>query len=333
MSIVYLKPQALQTAEPFSGLFPVKLSTLRAITESIEANGFDPAEPIVTWGGLVIDGHTRLGAALAAGVEEVPIVEKVFADEDEALQYAIKRQRDRRNLTDSDLLHCLEVLDNRKDRAANLPQPAKASGEALGIQGTYDAPKGKSAEATAEILGTSRAKVERARAVLDHAPEAVKAQVQAGEKSINAAYNETRPAPTPRPRPARNPHPAVEGDAGKLEGRVIELEAQVEERDAAILELTKLLRDTEEENKSFGRVIDSDDQLKAAMDEAKRFRELARVTQERNNGMMGQNHALAADCKRWMNKFLRLEKATKGTIPVEEEDSPFDAPDLEPLSA
>jgi hypothetical protein len=49
--------------------------------------------------------------------------------------------------------------------------------------------------------------------------------------------------------------------------------------------------------------------------------------------MMGQNHALAADCKRWMNKFLRLEKATKGTVPVEEEESPFDAPDFEPLSA
>jgi hypothetical protein len=48
------------------------------------------------------------------------------------------------------------------------------------------------------------------------------------------------------------------------------------------------------------------------MAEAKRFRELARVTQERNNGLMGQNHALAADAKRWMNKFKRLEKLNKG---------------------
>ena len=311
MSIVDTIPQSLRTAEPFSGLFPVKMTTLGAITESMEDHGFDPAEPIVTWDGLVIDGHTRLGAALAAGIPYVPVVEKDFADEDEALQYAIKRQRDRRNLTDSDLLHCLEVLDRRKDRSNNFNTAPKASHEAL------DEPAGKSAAATAEILGTSRAKVERARAVLDHAPEEVKAQVQAGAKSINAAYNETRTLPSPRPLPIRRPAPQADGETDQLRARIEELEA-------ALQETAKLLRDTEEENKSFGRVLEADDQVAAAMAEVKRFRELARVTQERNNGLMGQNHALARDAKRWMNKFLRLERSMKGLpvdeIPTEDED-------------
>lgn len=335
MTATNLHPQSLRTATPFMDLFPVKLSTLGAITESMEEIGFDPAEPIVIWDGMVIDGHTRLGAALAAGLREVPVVEKDFADEDEALQYAIKRQRDRRNLTDTDLLRCLDVLDRRKNQTAGLMRGPVASPEVTEIQGTYDEPKGRSAGITAEILGTSKTKVERARAVLDHAPEELKAQVLAGEKTINAAYNETRPTPAPRPLPNRtDPDATARLEAARARN---EIAAQLEECQEQLRETAKLLRDTEEENKAFARVLEADDQVAAAMAEVKRFKELARVTQERNNGLMGQNHALAKDCRRWMNKFLRLEKLHKGELTASEpepndEDLGDLFPDLDPAS-
>jgi hypothetical protein len=41
------------------------------------------------------------------------------------------------------------------------------------------------------VIGTSRAKVEKARAILDHAPEVLE-QVLSGAKSINKAYTETQ---------------------------------------------------------------------------------------------------------------------------------------------
>ena len=309
-------PQQLRTAPPFSDLFPVKMATLGAITESMEQGGFDQAEPIVVWDDLVIDGHTRLGAALAAGIPRVPVVYHDFEDEDEAIQYAIKRQRDRRNLTDNDLLRCLDVLDKRKDRSNNFNADPKAP------HGALDEPGGKSADTTAELLGTSTRKVERARAVLDHASDDVKAQVLAGEKSINSAYNETKATPPRAPRPK----PADTGEVEELRQRVADQVEKLKVQADEIKELASLLESTEEENKAMGRVLDAEDKVKAALAEVRRFKEMARIYEERNNGLMNQNHALAADCKRWMNKFMRLEKATKGQVPTPPvaEDYPFD---------
>lgn len=73
-------------------------------------------------------------------------------------------------MTDADILRCVGVLDERRDKSNNLNRGPEASSEASGK------PEGKTAEKTAELLGTSRAKVERARQVLDHAPEEMSAR-------------------------------------------------------------------------------------------------------------------------------------------------------------
>lgn len=183
-----MKPSDIEVRAPFSTLFPIDRETLEAIAADMRTNGYDAAQPIVLWRNSVVDGHTRLEAAMLAGVPDVPVVEREFADEDEALQYAIHTQRDRRNLTDADIVRLVGELDKRRTRAAGQTrdengrlQP-KAPSEAIG----------KSAVATAEIIGTSRQKVEKARAVLDKATPEVKAAVMAGERSINSAYQETR---------------------------------------------------------------------------------------------------------------------------------------------
>jgi ParB-like chromosome segregation protein Spo0J len=49
---------------------------------------------------------------------------------------------------------------------------------------------GRSSEKTAEALGTSRGKVEKARTVLKNADDELLDEVKSGEKSINQAYNE-----------------------------------------------------------------------------------------------------------------------------------------------
>ena len=183
---------AIHTASPFKDLFPIKESVLNEIAEDIvlneiaedmKQNGFDFAHPIIIWAGhkvTVVDGHTRLAAAQKIHLNKVPITLKEFASEEEALQYAIKAQSHRRNLTDGELLNCIKELDKRK----NSGRPGKsASSEANS--------KGKSAEQTADLLGISRAKVERIRTVNDHASDTTKAAVLAGKMSINKAYNST----------------------------------------------------------------------------------------------------------------------------------------------
>lgn len=176
--ILFLPRGELRTAKPFCNLFQIKPHDLKHIVEDMKKNGYDHAHPIILWRGMVVDGHTRLAAAGEAGVGDIPVVPRHFKDEQEALEYAIKSQSNRRNLTDAELLTCIEELDNRKMSRGG---GAKASREAFG----------KTAEATADLLGVSRAKVERLRAVQDHASKEVQDAVATGEMSVNRAYNET----------------------------------------------------------------------------------------------------------------------------------------------
>ena len=180
-SIVTGKPMtaltaALRTAEPFKSLFPIRETDLEKITANMKQKGFDHAHPIIVWAGhkfTVVDGHTRLLAARRLGIGVIPVVVREFANENEALEYAIDSQRNRRNLTDAELLRCLSELDKRKK--AGRPK-----------NGSTD--PGKSADRTASLLGISRAKVERLRAVADHGTETIKLAVLSGDLTVNRAY-------------------------------------------------------------------------------------------------------------------------------------------------
>jgi len=140
------------------------------------------------------NGHTRLHAAIAAGIDDVPVVLRAFWDEDTAVEYAIHCQRDRRNLSGADILRWIAEVDKRKtaqERAAMAGRPK--AGENLTSREVKLSPHHarSSAQQTADIVGTSRAKVEKARTVLDKATDEVKEAVEKGEMSINQAYNET----------------------------------------------------------------------------------------------------------------------------------------------
>jgi len=179
-----VRPDKLTTREPFNALFPIQPHVLAAIKERMETDGlFDESKPLDVWEQgdilIVVDGHTRLQAAKDAGIDVVAVFEHDFPNEDAALEYAIRNQRNRRNLTDADILRLVVALDKRKQ-----------SGERTDLASS-EARLGKSAEATAELLGASRAKVERTRAVIDYADEETKAAVESG-KTINAAYQETQ---------------------------------------------------------------------------------------------------------------------------------------------
>jgi hypothetical protein len=92
-----------------------------------------------------------------------------------AAEYAIACQRNRRNLTDADILRCIAVLDQRKREG----RPQKTT--------SPDVVSGRSSAATAELIGVSTAKIERARTVLDHADEPTRQEVLSGNMSINKA--------------------------------------------------------------------------------------------------------------------------------------------------
>ncbi len=169
----------IRTRAPFCELFRVDPRVLDAIQEHMRINGYDRSCPITLWKEemIVLDGHTRLRAAQNVGLSEVPVVVLSFGDERAALDYAIHNQRDRRNLTESQILSLIELIDTKYPRGR-------------GQAGQQKVPRGafrKSAETTARTIGVSPRKVERARKVLQSGDESIKEMVRKGEMSINQA--------------------------------------------------------------------------------------------------------------------------------------------------
>jgi ParB family chromosome partitioning protein len=175
----------IKTASPFRDLFPIREEVLERIVWDMRKNGYDPGTPIVLWDRphpVVIDGHSRLRAARKAGLFQIPVVRKKFPDEAAALQYAVGCQRNRRNMRDTNILRCITELEI-------LSEP-KCHDEIHVL--------GQTPQTTAALLGISTRKVQKTRAVLRRAPKELIAAVQAGEISINKAYERMRkPAASP----------------------------------------------------------------------------------------------------------------------------------------
>ena len=311
-----VKVKELQTGEPFCSLLEIRKDNLQAITASMRESGFDIGEPITVWHGVVVDGHTRLEAAKLAKIAEVPCIYRDFADEDEAIAYAIHRQRDRRNLTAADLLRLVETLDRRRSRVEQAAIATEArinSAQGCALNESPTPEPARSSAKTAEIIGVSPRQVEKIRTIQDKATPEVKAAVAAGEKSINAAYNETvRPfieAPKPKPEPAPKPEPS--GNPGELEAlkaRIAELEAENEDLKDRIAEVSGLLMDTQEELDAARRTLDAENILVKFDKEIKRAQEQARVVQSRNNGLMNENSDLKGRLKSSLRKIEKLQK-------------------------
>lgn len=179
MNISTMPITDLKVEEPFSILFPVGRETLEGIRMDMESNGYDDAFPIIVWGekGIVVDGHTRFTAALAVGLETVPVLIRNFEDEDDAILYAFHLQRNRRNLADEDILRCLQLLDS-------IDKNRDEGGED-GRRTRRDQIKERASE-----LGTSESKIDKAKKVMEYADDSIREAVETGEKSINQAFNE-----------------------------------------------------------------------------------------------------------------------------------------------
>jgi hypothetical protein len=191
-----MNPKEIKTHDTFKGLFPINEDLLRRIEEDMRNNKFDLSQPVIlaTWEGqdefVCIDGHTRLQAAVRAGIDQIPVwIREDFETEEAAPEHAIKLQSHRRNMTDAELMACIEALDEIRPRggyregalASSMPQSCgKASGRSA------------SAKETAEIVGCSPRKVEQARTVENHADPEILEALKKGEMSINKAYQETQ---------------------------------------------------------------------------------------------------------------------------------------------
>lgn len=153
-------------------------------------------EPIVTWNGIILDGHNRW-----AVIQENPDIpyktmEMIFASRNEAKAWMIRNQLGRRNLPNYERarlalqLKPLLAEEAEKRKLSTLKQNADRSD----VQISAPREPSKVRDELARAAGVSHdtiAKVEKIEAKA--APE-VKEQLRKGEVSINKAYQEIRKA-------------------------------------------------------------------------------------------------------------------------------------------
>ncbi|MDY3754616.1 MAG: ParB/RepB/Spo0J family partition protein [Treponema sp.] len=194
----------------FQTLLPINEKELANIVKDMEENGFDKSKPVCIWReeNVLIDGYTRFTAAKEAGLSEIYKYEMSFGTEQEALEYAMKQQLNRRNLNDAGKIMLIEKLDNLRNPGRKSSDP-EADAE----------PRGKSAQALAESLGIGTRTVERARHVLANADEETLEEVKSGKTSINQAAkkikqqkDEEKKAAAPVDVPVPEEEPAPEFD-------------------------------------------------------------------------------------------------------------------------
>ena len=146
----------------FDALFPKRPHVLDGLKKHIQDHGFDDAFPLILAYGpwtehdVLLDGHCRRQVCEELGLETVPVVRRYFETEDAALEYMIHVQKDRRNLTDAEIVTCVATFDARKDPYfhGNQHVPGLA-------QRCATPPSGKSAEKTAEVLALASGKWNR----------------------------------------------------------------------------------------------------------------------------------------------------------------------------
>lgn len=185
---------------------PLQPEELARLEAEILADGC--RDPLVTWKGVLVDGHNRMAICQKHG-KFFEVVEKSFADELDAMIWIRQHQIGRRNLSDDQRamnaagLAELEAQRSKRDRAkaaveAREVKAGRKEPETI-LAHTSDAkiePKSRTPRAeekAAQVASVSVRQVKRAQSVLKASP-VMAAAVVAGSMSLAAAVRETKRA-------------------------------------------------------------------------------------------------------------------------------------------
>jgi hypothetical protein len=179
--------QEIEKHELFQELFPINEEIKERIKRDMAENGFDENQPVVLakWPDqeepVCIDGYTRLRVAEELDIVEIPTVTYSVATEQDAFELALKRQANRRSLTDAEIFQCVETIITRYGNPPN------------------GGPKYEVQE-IADKLGISKRKAERTLRVAEMATAETKKQIKTGATTIHKAETTVKSSSTePRP--------------------------------------------------------------------------------------------------------------------------------------
>jgi hypothetical protein len=259
-------------------------------------------DPITIFEGQVLDGWHRYGCLVRLGMAVKQVELQAGVD---PKAFVKSRNLHRRHMNASQ--RALAVVNcnawappGRRDKAAPgaaLSTTAEMAKEPDVSPRTINQAKVVSAEASPEVI----------------------AAVKAGEMSLKAAVETTKPtvatpAPAPAPGPVTvlTPTPSLELDpapAPKLSptpspapAGEVDWKAKYDELLVAHEEALRDMTETLADNNKMGAIFDADDRLKAAMERIKQLESLVEVMEVRNGGLMAEKNEAIKAAKRWQRR-------------------------------
>jgi hypothetical protein len=183
MSLEMMNPKEIKIHPTFAALFPIKADLLRRIEANMREEGYDESQPVLLarWKGqeesVCIDGHTRLTAAVNAGIEIIPVFVRQFDDEPKALTRSILGRVNRQGstLTDAEMFRIIRLLHNVNSEVGG------GHAEFSGLSWVKN---------IARLLRSSSQKVEKALTVHERGAPAMVRTVEERKMSIHKAAQE-----------------------------------------------------------------------------------------------------------------------------------------------
>jgi len=254
-----------------------------ALCADIKANGL--RQPIVLHDGLILDGGNRYRACIEAGVKP----RFVKHDGSNLVSFVLSANMHRRHMTPGQQA---AIVASAQDWAKAQPRGGdRRSNQSATLH--LETVADRAAESGASIRTQKMAdKVVKADPELGR-------QVAQGEVSLPAAVAKVE----------NKPKPARTEPEDKLRARIAELESEVED----LREHNEILKqqavEVQADNESMARVFEADEKLVTALAEAKRYREMNRLLEERVRGMQGEMNAAIRSAKGYKAKLDKMERA------------------------
>ena len=176
----------IQLKEEFKNLIPpLTQEEFRQLEQNIIAEGI--RENILTWQGIIIDGHNRYKIATKWGLE-YETTSKHFKDEEAVKEWMILNQFGRRNLSNyqrSVLALQLEEVFTKKAKENQIRKPNSV------MQNSAEQ-KIDTRKELSKVASVSHDTITRVKKIEEKADEETKAKLRTGEISINQVYTDIK---------------------------------------------------------------------------------------------------------------------------------------------
>ena len=183
--------EILRIDEEFKNLIPpLADDEYKGLEASIIAEGC--RDSIVTWQGIVIDGHNRFEICTKHGIQ-YNTISKDFESRDDVVMWIIRNQFGRRNLSGYERSKLALRLEPLLKAEAKKRQSGGQGGVLLVQNSAQAIDTRKTRDELAAIAGVSHDTIEKVKFIEKNATRETKSDLSSGKISVNNAYKKSRP--------------------------------------------------------------------------------------------------------------------------------------------